>query len=223
MQVSLAIRERRSCRAFLPEPVSARTVQQIMDLAKWAPSWANTQAWDVFVVQGAALEQLRSAFELLGEHQVPGTSDLALPSSAWPEHLSSRVDALAPTAEFAGAVPLNTRVGGPSIWSFYGAPCLVLFAIDSRLDVTYAAFDTGLLVQTFCLAAEDRGYSTCIMATAVQHADVLHEAIPEAAGKRFVVGVALGLADHTAVVNRGERDRVETDELVTFIADDQPA
>jgi nitroreductase len=216
MQVSLAIRERRSARAFLPEPVPTDTVRQIVELSKWAPSWANTQAWDVYVVQDEALEQLRNAFMLLGEHGIAGTSDLPMPSHDWPAYLASRVDVRSSTSEVAGA-SLGVRVGTPSIWSFYGAPCLVLFAIDARLEPTYAAFDTGLLVQTFCLVAEDRGYATCIMATAVRHADVLHEAIPEAAGKRFVVGVALGMADHTAVVNRGERGRVETDEIVTFV------
>jgi nitroreductase len=217
MQVSLAIRERRSSRAFLPDPVPTETVRQIFELARWAPSWANTQAWDVYVVQDEALEQLRSAFALLGEHSIPGESDLPMPSHDWPEYLASRVDLRSSASEVAGA-SLGVRVGTPSIWSFYGAPCLVLFAVDARLEPTYAVFDTGLLVQTFCLAAEDRGYATCVMATAVRHADVLHEAIPEAAGKRFVVGVALGMADHTAVVNRGERSRVEVDEIVTFVS-----
>jgi nitroreductase len=216
MQVSLAIRERRSTRAFLPDPISSETVRQFFELSKWAPSWANTQAWDVYVVQGDALEQLRSAFVLLGEHGVAGESDLPMPTHDWPDHLASRVDIRGSASEVAGA-SLGVRVGTPSVWTFYGAPCLVLFAIDARLEPTYATFDTGLLVQTFCLAAEDRGYATCIMATAVRHADVLHEAIPEAAGKRFVVGVAVGMADHTAVVNRGERARVDTDEIVTFV------
>lgn len=216
MQVSLAIRERRSARAFLPDPVPTDTVRQIVELAKWAPSWANIQAWDVYVVQDEALDQLRGAFMLLGEHGVPGTSDLPMPSHDWPEYLASRVDIRSSASEVAGA-SLGVRVGTPSIWNFYDAPCLVLFAVDARLEPTYAVFDTGLLVQTFCLVAEDRGYATCIMATAVRHADVLHEAIPEAAGKRFVVGVALGTADHAAVVNRGERSRAETDEILTFV------
>jgi nitrobenzene nitroreductase len=217
MQVSLAVRERRSCRAFLGEPVPMDTVRQIVDLAKWAPSWANAQEWDIFVLQGAVLEQLRSAFELLGEHGVPGVSDLPMPAAQWPQHLAARLDPSAPTGGGAGAIPPHVRAGGPSIWSFYDAPCLVLFAIDAGLEPAYASFDVGLMVQTFCLVAEDRGFSTCIMATAVQHADVLHEAVPEADGKLFVVGVALGRADHTAVVNRGERGRVQTEELVTFL------
>ena len=96
---------------------------------------------------------------------------------------------------------------------------MILFAVDSQLEPTYACFDAGLLVQTLCLAAEDRGYATCIMAMAVRYADILHELIPHAKGQRFVVGVALGLADHNAVINRGERRRVETSEWATFISE----
>jgi nitroreductase len=220
MQVSHAIRERRSIRAFLPEPVPADTVRQILDLVKWAPSWANTQAWNVYVVTGAPLEQIRGALGVLSEEGAPGESDLRMPSREWPDYLAARMNfRSAPSEALVGA--RGVRAAGPAIWNFYGAPCLVLFAIDAQLEPTYACFDTGLLVQTFCLAAEDRGFSTCIMAMSVRYADVLHEVIPQADGKRFVIGIALGQADHNAVVNRGERDRVPVDELVTFVGDDE--
>lgn len=219
MQVSHAIRERRSVRAFLAEPVPADTVVQILDLAKWSPSWANTQAWNVYVVQGTPLERIKAAFAILGGERLPGVPDVPMPSRDWPEYLAARKDVSVSQSEAEGA-PSGVWANGPSIWNFYGAPCLVLFAVDARLETAYAAFDTGLLVQSFCLAAEDRGYSTCIMATAVRYADVLHEVIPSAAGQRFLVGVAFGRADHTAIVNRGERARVDTSELVTLVHSD---
>jgi nitroreductase len=216
MQVSHAIRERRSVRAFLDEPIPAETVLQIFDLAKWSPSWANTQDWNVYVVHGTALERIKGAFAILGGEGMQGVTDVPMPSREWPEYLTARMNVSTSPSETTSA-SLGVLTAGPSIWDFYGAPCLLLFAVDARLEPTYAAFDAGLLVQTFCLAAEDRGFSTCIMATAVRYADVLHEVIAQAAGQRFVVGVALGRADHTAVVNRGERDRVATSELVTFV------
>lgn len=220
MQVSHAIRERRSTRAFLPEPVSADTVRQLVDLAKWSPSWANTQAWNVYVVSGAPLERLKTALGILSEAGALGESDIAMPPRDWPEYLAARMNVRNPSSEALGG-SRGVRAAGPTIWNFYGAPCLALFAVDAELQPTYACFDTGLFVQTFCLAAEDRGFSTCIMAMAVRYADVLHEVVPQAEGKRFVIGVALGQIDHNAVVNRGERGRVETDELLTFVGDEE--
>jgi nitroreductase len=217
MQVSHAIRERRSIRAFLPNPIPAETVRQIIDLAKWAPSWANAQDWHVYVLQGVALEKVRAAYVMLGADSAEAQTDLPMPPSEWPDYLAERMAARRPSAEAPAASSLTGRAEGPSVWNFYSAPCLLLMAIDEDLESSYASFDAGLFVQTLCLAAEDRGYATCVMAMAVRYADILHEVIPQAHGKRFVIGVALGSADHAAVVNRGERKRVETGELATFV------
>jgi 5,6-dimethylbenzimidazole synthase len=44
------IAERRSCRAFKPDPVPEEHVERIVEAARWAPSSANSQPWDVVVV-----------------------------------------------------------------------------------------------------------------------------------------------------------------------------
>jgi nitroreductase len=94
---------------------------------------------------------------------------------------------------------------------------MVFFAIDERLQCEYACFDAGLLVQTFCLAAHAKGLGTCIMAMAVAYPDVLHELLPQARDQRFVVGVALGVPDREAPVNRFERQRAGLDEWVSWM------
>jgi nitroreductase len=217
MQVSHAIRERRSVRAFLPDPVPTEVVSHLLELSKWAPSWANAQDWNVYVVEGGTLETLNAAYAQLAEEDAPRAMDLPAPAKQWPEHLAARMDMKRPSGEAAMG---SAGEKAPSITNLYGAPTLVLFAVDELLEPAYACFDAGVFVQTFCLAAEDRGFGTCIMAMAVRYADILHELIPQAKGQRFVVGVALGLADHTAVVNRGDRRRVAVSEWTTFLDGD---
>jgi nitroreductase len=219
MQVSHAIRERRSIRAFLPDPVSAEVVRQIIDLAKWSPSWANAQDWNAYVLTGDVLDRLKEAYALLAAENADGAPDLPSPPREWPGYLAERMVSRRVASEASESGDGNTDAR--SIWRFYGAPALVLFAVDAALEPTYACFDAGLLVSAFTLAAEDRGFSTCVMATAVRHADVLHELIPEAEGKHFVVGAALGSADLSSVINRGERNRVSTDEIALFYGDAQ--
>ncbi|WP_234815037.1 nitroreductase family protein, partial [Noviherbaspirillum denitrificans] len=41
------MRGRRSVRAFLPEPVSRETVEEILAVARFAPSGTNIQPWKV--------------------------------------------------------------------------------------------------------------------------------------------------------------------------------
>ncbi len=50
MDVFAAIKERRSCRNFLPEPVSEDTIEKILEAASWAPSPLNAQPWEFIVV-----------------------------------------------------------------------------------------------------------------------------------------------------------------------------
>jgi nitroreductase len=218
MQVSHAIRERRSVRAFLPDPVPAEVVRHLLDLARWAPSWGNSQDWNAYVLDGATLEVVKAAFQQLAEEDAPSAADLPRPPREWPAYLAERMSIPRPSAESLNASAASPG-DGPGPFQLWGAPTLLLFAVDADLEPTYACFDAGLIVQTLCLAAEDRGFSSCIMAMAVRYADILHALIPQAAGQRFVIGVALGLADHNAVINRGDRRRVEIEQWATFVND----
>jgi 5,6-dimethylbenzimidazole synthase len=50
MDIFTAIKERRSCRNFLPDPVSDEMIEKILEAAVWAPSAANNQPWEFIVV-----------------------------------------------------------------------------------------------------------------------------------------------------------------------------
>jgi len=217
MQVTHAIKERRSVRAFTAQPVPPALVRQILDVARWAPSWANTQAWNVFVLTGEPLELLRQELVKKAESGVASPTDLPMPPREWPDYLKQRMAVRSLAAEAAeGALQVRPAIG-PSGWELYGAPCLLLFAIDEQLEPRYACFDAGLLVQTICLAAEDRGLATCVMAMAVRYPELLHELIPDTRGLRFVVGMAVGQVDTAAAVNRSARQRVDVEEIVRWI------
>lgn len=51
MDLMETIKGRRSIRKYKPDPVSEETLQKIMEAVRWAPSWANTQCWEVIVVK----------------------------------------------------------------------------------------------------------------------------------------------------------------------------
>lgn len=56
------IRGRRSIRSYLPDPLPERTIREVLDEARWAPSWRNTQAWHVRVLTGASLDRFKEQF-----------------------------------------------------------------------------------------------------------------------------------------------------------------
>ena len=51
MEVITAIKERRSIRKYRPDPVSDIDLTELLEAARWAPSWANTQCWEFIVVK----------------------------------------------------------------------------------------------------------------------------------------------------------------------------
>ncbi len=62
MDVLEAIKTRRSIRRYKPDPVDEKTLETILEAARWAPSWANTQCWRFVVVSDdAAKAQLADA------------------------------------------------------------------------------------------------------------------------------------------------------------------
>ena len=50
MDVWNAIKNRRSCRSFSPQPVSRELIEQILEAAVWAPSPLNAQPWQFIVI-----------------------------------------------------------------------------------------------------------------------------------------------------------------------------
>ena len=45
------VKKRRSIRKFKPEPIPDEYVDKIIEVARWAPSGANSQPWEFIVVK----------------------------------------------------------------------------------------------------------------------------------------------------------------------------
>ena len=52
-----AIKERRSIRKYEDKMVSDDLLNQVLEAVQWAPSWANTQCWEIIVVKNSELKQ----------------------------------------------------------------------------------------------------------------------------------------------------------------------
>lgn len=61
MEVENAIRTRRTIKAFEPEPVKRATLEDLLELARWAPNHHLTNPWRFRVIGPRALEALKGA------------------------------------------------------------------------------------------------------------------------------------------------------------------
>jgi nitroreductase len=59
MEVTDAIRTRRTHKAYRPEPVDRALLEELLDLARWAPNHNLTNPWRFRVVGPRALERLK--------------------------------------------------------------------------------------------------------------------------------------------------------------------
>ncbi len=57
MELINAIKGRRSIRSYQPDQVADADLEYILEAARWAPSWANTQCAEFIIVQDAAVKQ----------------------------------------------------------------------------------------------------------------------------------------------------------------------
>jgi len=57
MDVMQAIKERRSVRKYKPDSLSDEIINDVLEAARWAPSWNNTQCWRFIVVRDPDIQQ----------------------------------------------------------------------------------------------------------------------------------------------------------------------
>ena len=128
------IKERRSVRKFKNEKVDHDTMKEIIEIARWAPSWANFQVARYTLVDDSTIIKKLST---------DGVKGFVYNSK---------------TLEEAKGVAVLSFVKGKS-----GKldPEKDEYATD-KANV-WEVFDSGIACQTFCLAAHAKGVGTCIM------------------------------------------------------------
>ncbi len=191
MDTIKCIKTRMSIRKFRPEPVPKEILMEIINIAKWSPSYKNTQPWEVIILSGEKKEELTKLLvEYLEQGETPNP-DLPEPQS-WPAAQSARIDHLYKMRAEATGIDLNDakviRMAKKANFGFYGAP----------------------------LAAHAKGLGTVPQAFATDYAQEVKKflAIPET--KRLVLGISIGYPEMESPANAFRTDRVATEEIVQW-------
>lgn len=218
MDVAEAIGTRKSTRAFLPKPVPRAVIEKILDAARRAPSWANTQPWEFLVVGGQTLKQIGQEFcRRIAEH-AKDKPDIPMPAD-WDEPYKSRYMGVGKGLFEKVGIPRDDKAARAAhyqrMYAFFGAPAAIYILMGEGLG-HYSLYDCGSVTQTICLLAEAEKLGTCILASVVRHPDVIraHLAVPP--GKKFVIGIAIGYPDPGSPYNQYRSSRVPLEEIVRW-------
>jgi nitroreductase len=207
-----------ACRAFSDAPVPRRTIEQILRVARFAPSGANIQPWHVYVLSGAARNRVSAA--LLEAHETSRdehASEYRYYASNLPEPYLNRRQEFGRL--FYGSLGIaQTDVEARSRqttknYAFFGAPVGLIVTIDRRLEVG-SWLDLGMFVQNVLLVAAGRGLQSCPQETFAKYHRILRPLLSIPAEQMVVCGISIGRAKGEA--KERLMPRADVDEFATF-------
>lgn len=132
MDAIAMIKDRRSIRKYKKEKVDRKTMAEVVEVARWAPSWANFQIARYTLIDDPAI------IEKLATEGVKG--------------FTYNINTL---KNAQGVAVLSFVKGKSGRLDDYGD-------FDSSNAHLWELFDAGIACQTFCLAAHAKGVGTCI-------------------------------------------------------------
>nr|WP_236147478.1 nitroreductase [Mycolicibacterium sp. CH28] len=212
------VRDRYSCRAFRPESVPHNTIEQILDVARAAPSWCNTQPWHVHITEGPATELFRAALANHARQSFEESPDFAFPLSYEGTYLERRRASGWQLYESLGIAKGDRVASGQQMlknFELFGAPHVAIVTTDRNLG-TYGAVDCGLFVQSFLLAAASLGVATIPQAAIASQAPLVREHFNLPADRLVLLGISFGYADTEHPANAYRTPRQCVSDLVTW-------
>ncbi len=209
MNVSEALQNRRSCRAFKPEQIDRDTILAIQSSAQRTPSWGNTQPWEIWVAGGELLTDINRAFLENKKNHIPKNSDI--PHQAkWPEnanvHMKEFMSGLSFIAEDSAKLLLELNE------KFFYAPAVIYLCMDKSL-ASWSMFDLGALSQSIMLAATERGLATMPAVQLVHYPEILRSKLDIPDNLSIVLGIAIGYEDEQHPLNKFRSTRRQVSDV----------
>jgi len=215
--VASAVRNRRSVRAFRPDPVPMEMLDRILATALRAPSGGNLQPWQIHVITGASLRRL---IDRVVEQQRSGRSEQPVqpiyPDNIWEPYRSRRFEVGEDLYRAIG-IERKNRAGRlaqvEQNFRFFGAPVGLFFAIDRRMPAMQW-MDLGIILQTVMLLAVDAGLATCPQAAWTLWPDTVSDELGLDETMTVAAGMAFGYEDRDHPINTLQTERQAVQQAV---------
>ncbi len=218
MELIEAIKARKSIRGYKPDPVPKKVLEEILEVASRAPSSMNTQPWEMWVVAGDALDELRQAnLDAITSGQRP---EMEIHRGGYKDEYRDRQVAIAvqlfqlmdigrEDKEKRGAWMMRG-------FRFLDAPAAIFITTNPELGDA-AQFDIGSISQTIALTALEHGLGTCIMGQGISFPSIVHRltGIPES--RQIAICLTIGYPDPDFPANRVASEREPLDKTTTWL------
>jgi len=218
MEFEELVRNRYSCRKFLPKPVLRATIEKILDLAQQTPSWCNCQPWQVVLLTRGTVGSVRDSLLAHAAAGNPPKPDFPFP------------------LRYAGIYRERRKVCGVQLYQalgigrdnkegaerqrlenfrFFDAPHVALITTEEELGV-YGVLDCGLYVANFMLAAKNFGVDSIAQAALASYPDLIRSRFGLPANRKLVCGISFGYADAEHPIHQYRTERTPVAEVATW-------
>ena len=217
------IAERRSIRKFRAGQIPQDLLREILDLARWAPSWGNTQCWSFYAMTGTALEGFKkSNREKLAQGNAY-SPDIPMPES-WPDEIKRRYGETGRLVLGSLAIERSDAAGRTNFYEemaslFRGQPVWSSGASHGTSASEYAMLDMGLVIPDDLPCCPRQGHRILHhgrLCGGIRICCARHAASRRMFGSPWAS--PWGSADTDHPVNAFTRPRLGLDEMVHWIA-----
>lgn len=219
MDVYEAVDSRRAVRAFSDEPVSKEILERVLAAATRAPSSGNLQPWQLYVVAGAPLAELKRAATARALAGDPGDGRQypMYPAELTSPYLDRFSAAAAQRYNALGIKPDDpdrpTKIAALNSAAF-GAPVVLFCYLDQRMGPGQWG-DAGMYLQTVMLLLRAEGVHSCPQVMWTMYRTTVSRMVGAHDGLVLFCGVAVGFEKEG--VPRLRTGRADLAETVSFI------
>jgi nitroreductase len=225
MDVYEAVASRRAVRGFTDRDVPTDVLQRVLTAAAWSPSGSNLQPWNIYVVTGAPLAELKKR---AGERVAAGDPWDKREYQMYPPELKSpyherrsafgkeRYSALGIAREDWEA---RQRAASAN-WNCFGAPAALFCYVDRDLGPPQWS-DVGMYLQTVMLLLRAEGLHSCPQMAWSVYRKTVAEIVSPKDGLILFCGMSIGYED--AAVSYIRTRRAPLAETVTFVGSAESA
>ena len=212
MNVTDAVKSRKSIREFLNKPISNALISELLKKASRSPSGGNLQPWRVYVINNESMKRFLEFQKRWTKPEVPAYSiypqNLAEPYRTYRYELGEQMYSLLNIPRDDKEARINQVLKN---YDFFGAPAGLFCFIDKAMGPPQWS-DLGMFLQTFMLLATESGIDTCAQEAWSLKQDSVKEFLKIEDDSILFCGMAIGYQDKDAPINqlRSERSPIES-------------
>ncbi|MGI9327508.1 MAG: nitroreductase [Pseudomonadales bacterium] len=204
MTLAEMLKQQRTIRAYLDDPVPEAVIREVIELARLAPSNSNTQPWRIDVASGETRARLEAAiFEEIHAGIKPYPTFPPGGSGLTGRYKERQRECAWRYFEAVGIEREDKRARAElslNNYRFFGAPHAAFLSYPETMHRANA-IDLGIFLQTVMLLFVERGIGCCPQGALATYPGPVKALLPIPEGNAILCGLSFGYPDLAAQIN----------------------